>query len=87
MNNESNILQNHSVITKCNVGKRNKRSTNSTTFLWNSLFRTLTFIFGLRFTILIYSGFFEDIPLIEGISYTILFFCAMFLLTKLLIDE
>ena len=86
MNNESNILQNHSVITKCNVGKRNKRSTNST-FLWNSLFRTLTFIFGLRFTILIYSGFFEDIPLIEGISYTILFFCAMFLLTKLLIDE
>jgi Ca2+/Na+ antiporter len=87
MNNESSILQNHSVVTKCNVGENNKRHSNIITFLWNILFRTLTFILGLRFTILIYFIFFEDISFIKGIFYTCLFFYIMFLLTKLLIID
>ena len=87
MNNESNILQNHSVVTKCNVGEKIKRHSNITTFLWNILFRILTFILGLNFTILIYFGFFEDISFIKGIFYTCLFFYVMFLLTKLLIID
>ena len=87
MKDESTISQNSSITTKCNVDSRNKRITNRNTIIWDILFRTLIFILGLRFTILIYFSFFEDIPFIEGISYTILFFCAIFLLTKLLIDD
>jgi Ca2+/Na+ antiporter len=83
--NKSDILQDSTITTEHSLDTR--WTPDDATFLWNILFRTLTFILGLRFTILMYFIFFEDISFIKGIFYTCLFFYIMFLLTKLLIID
>lgn len=92
MKDESNILQNYSDITKCNVDKRNKRITNSITILWGILFRTLTSIMSVYFTIsmimnLAYKPDGSPRLVITQMAYCIIFFCVTFLLTKLLIND
>ena len=87
MKDESTISQNHSITTKCNVDKRNKRNTNSTTVLWNILFRIISFIFSIQLTVYHYHLFLENQSLTKAIGYTLIFICGVVLLSDILIDD
>jgi len=87
MKDESTISQNPSITTKCNVDKRNKRNTNSTTVLWNILFRVLTFFMSIQLIVNWYYVFMHDLFLTEGLAYTLIFVSVIVLLSDLLIDD
>jgi hypothetical protein len=93
MKDESTISQNLSITTKCNVGSRNKRITNRNAIIRDILYRTVTFVMSLYFTIcLIRTITYETDGITprntsEQVAYLIMFICAMFLLTDLLIDD
>lgn len=85
MQDESNILQNCSVITKFNVDRR--RISNSNAVLWNILFRVLTFIFSIQATVYWYHLFFDKYFITEVMGYTLIFICGAVLLSDLIIDD
>jgi hypothetical protein len=87
MKDESTISQNPSITTKCNVDKRNKRNTNSTTVLWNILFRIISLIFSIQFTVYWYHLFLENQSLTKAIGYTLIFICGVVLLSDIIIDD
>ena len=87
MKDENTISQNFSVITDCNMDKRNKRISNSIPTLWNILFRIISLIFSLQFTVYWYHLFLENQSLTKAIGYTLIFICGVVLLSDILIDD
>ena len=87
MKDENTISQNFSVVTDCNMDKRNERISNSISTLWNILFRIISFIFSIQITVCHYHLFLENQSLIKGIGYTLIFICGVVLLSHILIDD
>lgn len=87
MKDENTISQNFSVVTDCNMDKRNERNTNSNTVLWNIFFRIISLIFSLQFTVYWYHLFVENQSLTKAIGYTLIFICGVILLSDILIDD
>ena len=87
MKDENTISQNPSITTKCNVDKRNKRISNSIPTLWNILFRIISLIFSIQFTLYWYHLFLENQSLTKAIGYTLIFICGVVLLSDILIDD
>lgn len=93
MKDESTISQNPSITTDCNMGKRNEGITISNTIIRNVLYRTVTFVMSLYFTICLIGTITYETDGItprstsEQVAYLIMLICAMFLLTDLLIDD
>ena len=87
MKDESNILQNSPVITKCSMGRRNEGSNYYVTVLWKFLFRTLTFIMSIGLTAQFYYNLMCDQPASKAFAYIMMFVCAVILLSDLLIDD
>jgi len=87
MKDESTISQNFSVVTDCNMDKGNKRISNSSALLWNILFRIISLIFSLQFTVYWYHLFLEHQFVTKAIGYTLIFICGVVLLSDILIDD
>lgn len=93
MKDESTISQNLSITTKCNVGSRNKRITNRNAIIRDILYRTVTFVMSLYFTVYLIGTLTYEIDGItprsigDQVACLIMFICVTFLLTNLLIND
>ena len=87
MKDESNILQDSSVITKSDLGEKGERTIDYATILRNILFRTLTFIMSIELTVQWYYNFVDKYFFIEALAYTLPFICLIVLLSDLLVDD
>jgi hypothetical protein len=87
MKDESNILQNSPVTTKCSMDTRNEGSSYYVTVLWNFLFRTLTFVMSIELTAQWYYNFMHEQFVTKAFAYTLPFICVIVLLSDLLIDD
>jgi len=87
MKDESNILQNSPVITKCSMDTRNEGSSYYVTVLWNFLFRTLTFVMSIELTAQWYYNFMHEQFVTKAFAYTLIFICGVVLLSDILIDD
>ena len=86
MKDESNILQHVPVTTECSMDAR-KRNTDHVSFLWNILFRTLTFVMSIELTVQWYYNFMHEQFVTEAFAYTLPFICVIVLLSDLLVDD
>ena len=86
MKDESNILQNSPVTTKCSMDGR-ERNNYYVSVLWNFLFRTLTFVMSIGLTAQFYYNLMCDQPTSKAFAYIMMFVCAVILLSDLLIDD
>lgn len=86
MKDESNILQNSPVTTKCSM-VRNEGSNYYVTVLWNFVFRTLTFVMSIELTAQWYYNFMHEQFVTKAFAYTLPFICVIVLLSDLLIDD
>ena len=87
MKDESNILQNSPVTTKCSMDTRNEGSGYYVTVLWNFLFRSLTFVMSIELTAQWYYNFMHEQFVTKAFAYTLPFICVIVLLSDLLIDD
>ena len=84
MKDENIISQNFPVTTNCNM---DKRISNSISTLWNILFRIISLIFSIQFTVYWYHLFLEHQFLTKAIGYTLILICGVILLSDILIDD
>ena len=87
MKDESNILQNSPVTTKCNMAEKRERNTDYVTILRNFLFKSLTFVMSIELTIQWYYNFVDKYFFIEALAYTLPFICVVILLSDLLVND
>ena len=87
MKDESNILQNNPVTTKCSMDTRNEGSSHYVTVLWDFLFTTLTFIMSIGLTSQLYYNLMYYQPVSKAFAYIMMFVCAVILLSNLLVYD
>lgn len=87
MKDESNILQNSPVTTKCSMAEKREGNTDHVTILRDIFFRTLTFVMSIELTVQWYYNFVDKYFFIEALAYTLPFICVIILLSDLIIDD
>jgi len=83
--NKSDILQDSTITTEHSLDTRG--TSDDATFLWNFLFRVLTFFMSIQLTVNWYYVFMHDLFLTEGLAYTLIFVSVIVLLSDLIIDD